>query len=91
MLLGSSIEDQTKQALNNLRAIVNSSGSQLDNVLKTTIYLANLSDFSTVNALYSAYFDGLKGLLPARTTVEVSKLPLGALIEIDAIVRIDIE
>ncbi len=79
------IEIQTNQVLENLKAVVEAGGSSLENVVKTTIYLKNLSDFQTVNEIYGKFFEPFK---PARATVEVSGLPKGALIEIDLIAKI---
>lgn len=79
------IEIQTKQILENLKAVVEGGGTSLDKVVKTTIYLKSLSDFQTVNEIYGKFFDPHK---PARATVEVSGLPKGALIEIDLIAEI---
>lgn len=76
------IENQTRQVLNNLKEVLKASGSGLDKVVKTTIYLVNIADFTVVNVIYGEYFEVHK---PARATVEVSGLPKGALIEIDAI------
>ena len=89
-VLGEDIKAQTVQALNNLRAIVTESGSSIQDVVKTTIYLTDLNDFATVNGIYSAFFSEqcpVGAILPARTTIQISKLPLGASIEIEAIVK----
>lgn len=76
------IENQTKQTLNNIKNILEASGSDFDHMLKATIYVDDLSNFSAVNSIYKDYFtDGF----PARTAMEVSKLPMGAMLEIDAI------
>lgn len=79
------IEIQTKRVLDNLRAVVEASGSSLENVVRTTIYLTNINDFSKVNEIYASYFSKGK---PARSTVCVSELPKNAKIEIDAIAEI---
>ena len=76
------IEEQVKQTLNNLQAVVIASGSDFNHVLKTTIYLANMSDYTKVNEIYAQYFTKNK---PARATVAVASLPREVLIEIDAI------
>ena len=76
------IEKQTHQTLANLIEVLKSAGTNLEHVVKTTIYLKNISDFSTVNEIYASYFKTHK---PARATVEVSRLPKDVLIEIDAI------
>ncbi len=83
--LDKGIEEQTRQVLDNLKAVLVASGSSLDDVVKTTIYLTNIDDFSKVNEIYATYFSLNK---PARSTVCVAKLPKGAKIEIDAIAQI---
>ncbi|MBL3530890.1 hypothetical protein JMJ99_05865 [Companilactobacillus zhachilii] len=75
-------ENQTKQALTNLKNILETADSDFDHVLKTTIYLANIDDFSKVNDIYKNYFNDS---YPARTAFEVANLPINALIEIEAI------
>ena len=76
------IEGQTRQTLNNLRAVINASGSDFDHVVKITIYLTNMADYAKVNEIYAGYFTKNK---PARATVAVASLPREVLIEIDAI------
>lgn len=76
------IKLQTKQALNNLSAILAASGATLHSVVKTTVYLTDMKDFVGMNEVYSEYFSES---LPARTTIEVSKLPRDAKVEIEAI------
>jgi 2-iminobutanoate/2-iminopropanoate deaminase len=78
----SNIQEQTRLVLENLKAVLEASGSSLENALKVTIYLKDLNQFSSMNAVFEEYFSQNK---PARTTVEVSNLPLGVGIEIDAI------
>jgi 2-iminobutanoate/2-iminopropanoate deaminase len=77
------IEEQTHQVLRNLRAVLEAGGSGLDRVLKTTVYMTDLGLFPRVNAIYAEHFSAKPA--PARATVEVSALPLGALVEIDAV------
>jgi len=77
-----SIEEQFHQALKNLQAVVEAGGSSLDRVLKVTIFLTDMNNFGTVNAVYSQYF---KEDPPARSCIEVSKLPKGVDIEIEAV------
>ncbi|WP_164667488.1 RidA family protein [Virgibacillus doumboii] len=77
------IEEQTKQVMANLLAILKEAGTDFSQVVKFTIYLASMDDFATVNELYSGY---LKEPYPARATVEVSRLPKNVLVEIDAVV-----
>lgn len=81
------IEAQTHQVLNNLKAVINEAGAGLDEIVKTTIFLTDLNDFSIVNAIYGEYFD--EATAPARSTVQVSALPKGVRIEIDAIAILD--
>ncbi len=76
------IEEQTKQVLNNLSEVLKEAGSDLDGVLKTTIFLANMDDFVKVNDIYESFFNSHK---PARSTVAVKTLPKNALVEIEAI------
>ena len=77
------IEDQTRQVVANLAAVLKAGGSDLEGVIRTTVYLVDLSLFPRVNAVYADLFTGDPP--PARATVEVSALPLGAQVEIDAI------
>ena len=76
------VEQQTTRALDNLREVLTASGTSLNQVVKTTIFLTNLDDFKAVNTLYETYF---QAPYPARSTVEVSALPLGAKVEFEAI------
>jgi 2-iminobutanoate/2-iminopropanoate deaminase len=73
---------QTRRALDSLAAVLKAAGSSLGRVVRTTIYLQDLGDFGTVNAIYGEYFPDDP---PARATVQVAGLPRGALVEIDAI------
>jgi 2-iminobutanoate/2-iminopropanoate deaminase len=77
------IEDETRQVLRNLKAILEEAGSDLASVVKATVYLTDMSLFPRVNAIYAEAFDADPA--PARATVEVSALPLGAHVEIDAV------
>jgi 2-iminobutanoate/2-iminopropanoate deaminase len=77
------IAAQTHQALKNLQAVVEAGGSSMEQVIKTTIYLADMGDYAAVNAIYLQYFRSAPR--PARSAVAVAALPLGALIEIDCI------
>jgi len=78
------IKKQTKQSLDNLKFILNEANSDCNNILKTTIFLSDLNNFSEVNKIYAEYFDGAP---PARSCIEVSKLPKDSLIEIEAIAK----
>ncbi len=80
--LAEGVESQTRQVLANLRAILEAAGSGPDRVLKTTIFLADMADFARVNTIYGEAFGANP---PARSTVQVAALPLGALVEIEAI------
>lgn len=84
-IVGTTIQEQTEQIFQNLRAILEAAGSGLDRLVKTTVFLARLGDFGGMNDVYRRHVgDGP----PARSTVEVSKLPSGALVEIDAIAHL---
>ncbi|MBN8637342.1 MAG: reactive intermediate/imine deaminase [Anaerolineae bacterium] len=80
--LAAGVEGQTRQVLENVKAILTAAGSGMDRVVKTTVFLQNMGDFATMNAIYAEYFPNDP---PARSTVEVAKLPIGALVEIEAI------
>ncbi|MBD3223267.1 MAG: hypothetical protein GF313_00945 [Caldithrix sp.] len=79
-LIEGGVEEQTRKVLDNVKAILDAGGIGLNDVVKTTIYLKNISDFSTVNQIYAEYFGES---MPARSTVEVSRLPKDVFIEID--------
>lgn len=76
------VEAQTHQALQNLLAVLEAAGSDFNHVVKTTVFLDDINDFAAVNAIYAEYF---KEEFPARSCVEVAKLPKGGLVEIEAI------
>jgi len=84
-LIEGGIGPQTFQALSNVGAIVAAGGSDLGRVIKTTVFLADMDDFATVNKIYGDFFQGHK---PARSAAQAAKLPLGALIEIEAIASV---
>jgi 2-iminobutanoate/2-iminopropanoate deaminase len=75
------VENQARQVMANLAAILAAAGSSLDQVIKTTIFLQDMADFAAVNAIYGAAFSVTP---PARSTIQVAGLPLGALVEIEA-------
>ena len=81
-LVPGGITEQTEQVFANLRAILEAAGSSLDRVVKTTVFLQSLDDFAGMNEVYAKYIGDTP---PARSTVEVAKLPSGALVEIEAI------
>jgi 2-iminobutanoate/2-iminopropanoate deaminase len=76
------IQEQTRQALENLKAILEEAGTNLENVLKTTVFLQSMDDFAAMNEIYAQFFTANP---PARSAVEVAKLPLGAMVEIEAV------
>ncbi|GAA6898713.1 RidA family protein [Helicobacter pylori] len=79
---GTDIHSQTTQSMENIKAILKEAGLGMDSVVKTTILLKSLDDFSVVNEIYGSYF---KEPYPARATFQVAKLPKDALVEIEAI------
>jgi 2-iminobutanoate/2-iminopropanoate deaminase len=81
-IVGETIQEQTEQVFANLRAILEEAGSGLERLVKTTVYLADLGDFAGMNEVYAKYAGEQP---PARSTVEVAKLPSGALVEIEAV------
>lgn len=76
------IEGATKQSLDNVKAILESSGSSLDDVVKTVVFLKDMNDFAAMNAVYATYFPNNP---PARSAVQVARLPKDAIVEIEAI------
>lgn len=80
------VEAQATCSLNNLKAILESAGSSLENVLKTTIFLADMNDFAVVNSIYGDFF---KEPYPARSTIQVARLPKDALVEIECIAALN--
>lgn len=83
-LVAGGIEAQTRRVLANLGAVLTGAGSGIEDLVRATLYLADMEDFAVVNEIYGAWLGDAR---PARATVEVSGLPKGALIEIDAIAR----
>ncbi|MDW8011479.1 MAG: RidA family protein [Bacteroidota bacterium] len=82
VLVSEDVREQTRQALENLRSILVQAGAGLEHVVKTTVFLRSMQDFPAMNEVYADFFGPHP---PARTTVEVSALPRGALVEIEAI------
>ena len=76
------IEEQTRQVMENLKAILKEAGSGLEQLVKTTVYLTDLADFAGMNSVYAVYVGAVP---PARATIQVDALPSGALVEIEAI------
>ncbi len=81
-LTGSDIRQQTERVMENMKGVLEAAGSNLAHVVKTTVYLKELNDFAAMNEVYARYFTLGP---PARSTVEVSRLPKDALLEIDVI------
>ncbi len=79
---GPDIESQTQQALENLKSVLEAAGSCLQHVVKTTVFLADIDEFSRMNAVYAEYFPDAP---PARSAVQVAALPLGGRVEIEAV------
>ena len=80
--LPAGVEAQAKQALDNLGAVLQAAGMDFSDVVKTTVFLADLNDFAAINAIYAEYFTGEA---PARSCVQVAALPKGALFEVEAV------
>lgn len=85
-LVGEDVQAQTHQVLKNLQAVLASADASLANVVKTTVFLAQMSDFQAMNAIYATYFTGIA---PARSTVAVAELPRKALVEIECVALVD--
>lgn len=81
-LVMTDIPTETKQVMENLKAVLSEAGMNFGNVIKTSIFLSSMDDFATVNEIYASYFESD---FPARETVEVSKLPKGVNVEISMI------
>ncbi len=81
-VVGGGIEAQTRQVLNNIKAILEAANYSLNDVVKTTVYLKDLNDFAKMNQVYATFFDSQP---PARAAFQVARLPLDVLIEIEAI------
>jgi 2-iminobutanoate/2-iminopropanoate deaminase len=79
------VREQTERALENVKGIVEAAGSKMPHVVKTTVFLKNMSDFTAMNEVYARYFTAAP---PARSTVEVARLPKDALVEIEVVAAI---
>ena len=76
------VEAQAKQAFSNLKALLTASGTGMEQVVKTTVFIKEMNDFGTINEIYAQYFTGV---FPARSCVEVARLPKDVLLEVEAI------
>ena len=83
MVGGGDVEEETRQVLRNLKAVLNAAGTESSKVVRTTVYLIDLADFQEVNAIYAEMFGS--GVSPARACVQVAALPKGSKVEIDCI------
>ncbi|KRM08395.1 endoribonuclease inhibitor of translation [Lentilactobacillus farraginis DSM 18382 = JCM 14108] len=83
-LVSADVVDQATQALHNLREVVKAAGFNFDDIVKVTVFMANIADFGKVNQVYDQFFGGAE-VLPARSAVGIAGLPLGAQVEIEAI------
>ncbi len=82
-IAGNDIRSQTERVLTSLSGLLQDAGSSLDNAIKTTCFLQDLADFPTFNDVYASFFTG--EMPPARSTVEVAKLPMGVLVEVECV------
>lgn len=81
-IVSDKVEDQARQVMENVKAVVEAAGLTLEDVVKTSVFIKNMDDFGTINAIYSEYF---KTDCPARACVEVARLPKDVLLEMEAI------
>ena len=84
-LVSDDIKEATKHCLNNISSVLEAAGTSLDKVVKTAVFLKNLDDFTAMNEVYSSYFSENS---PARSCIQVAKLPMDAIVEIEAIAEI---
>lgn len=87
-MISGGIAEQTERALENLKAVLEAAGSSLRAVVKTVVFLKNMNDFAAMNAVYGRYLAPEGVVAPARSTVEVARLPKDALVEIEVIARL---
>jgi len=83
-LITSDIETETKQVMENMKAVLEAAGTNFSNVIKATIFISNMDDFARINGIYGSYFDEANA--PARETVQVARLPKNVNVEISMIV-----
>ena len=84
-VVAGSVEEQTERVIQNLRAVLEKAGSSLAHVVKTTVYLKDMDDFAAMNGVYGKYFAAEGVVAPARSTVEVARLPKDVAVEIDVV------
>jgi 2-iminobutanoate/2-iminopropanoate deaminase len=87
-IVAGGISEQTARVLENLKAILEAAGSSLDRAVKATVFLKDFNDFAAMNAVYANYLGGEGRVAPARSTVEVSRLPKDALVEIELVAEV---
>jgi 2-iminobutanoate/2-iminopropanoate deaminase len=80
------IAEQTRRSLTNVKAVLEAAGSSMDKVIKTTVFLQDMNDFAAMNAVYAEFFT--EGSYPARSAVQVGRLPKDALVEIEAVAEL---
>ncbi len=85
-MVSGGVREQSIQVLENLKAVLEAGGSSLDDVIKTTVFLADMADFPVLNTIYAEFFSEENS--PARSTVQVAGLPKGSLVEIEAIAKV---
>ena len=87
-MVAGGIAEQTTRVVENLKAVLAAAGTSLAQVVKTTVFLKNMGDFAAMNEVYGRYFAGQGVVAPARSTVEVARLPKDALVEIEVIAHL---
>ena len=86
--VGVDVRQQTERVLENLKGILEAAGASFHHVVKTTVFLKDMNDFAAMNAVYASYFQNDSDALPARTTVEVARLPRNLLVEIEVVAEV---
>jgi 2-iminobutanoate/2-iminopropanoate deaminase len=86
-LVEGGVREQTIRVLENLKAVLTAAGSDLQHVVKTTVFLKNMADFAVMNEVYASYLAAEGVVAPARSTIEVARLPKDAMVEIDVIAQ----
>ena len=87
-LVAGGVTEQTTRVIENLKAVLEAAGANLAQVVKTTVFLKNIGDFAAMNEVYGRYFAGADVVAPARSTVEVARLPKDSLVEIEVIAHL---